>query len=114
MYGNVGEWCIDHYKKDAYAAFSLDKATLSPVLLPSARRFSHVVRGGAWSDPPANLRSAARVGSDKSWMKHDPQRPQSIWWLTKWDVVGFRLVRAVQEQPELVNLRSKVTKESED
>ena len=47
-------------------------------------------------------------------MKHDPQRPQSIWWLTKWDVVGFRIVRAVDEQENLRGIKSTVTKESED
>lgn len=113
MYGNVGEWCLDHYRKDYYASFPADKVSLFPVLVPTDKRFSHVVRGGAWSDEPDQLRSATRKGSDKSWMKHDPQRPQSIWWLTKWDVVGFRVVRDVAEQPELKGLRSKITKESD-
>lgn len=113
MYGNVTEWCVDHYQKDFYAKFSTDKPTLGPVLLPTDKRFSHVARGGCWSDEAPKLRSAARTGSDKEWIKHDPQRPQSIWWLTKWDVVGFRVVRAVEEQPELKGLKSKVTKESD-
>jgi formylglycine-generating enzyme required for sulfatase activity len=113
MYGNVGEWCLDHYKKDYYATFPPNQVTLEPVLLPTERRFSHVVRGGSWSDEPDRLRSAARLGSERSWMKHDPQRPQSIWWLTKWDVVGLRVVRAVEEQDNLKHLRSKVTKESD-
>ncbi len=114
MYGNVGEWCIDQYEQDAYAKFTATTPVLSPVLLPSDRRFSHVVRGGSWADGPEKLRSASRIGSNKTWIKHDPQRPQSIWWLTKWDVVGFRVVRAMEEQPNLVNIRSKVTKESDD
>jgi formylglycine-generating enzyme required for sulfatase activity len=114
MYGNVGEWCLDRYMRTAYASFQPGQLTVSPVFLPSNRRFSHVVRGGSWADTPEKMRSASRLGSDKSWMKHDPQRPQSIWWLTKWDVVGFRIVRAVQEQAELVGLRSTVTKESDD
>lgn len=113
MYGNVGEWCLDHYQKDYHASFAPGKVALSPVLLPTDKRFSHVVRGGSWADEPARLRSAARVGSDRSWMKHDPQRPQSIWWLTKWDVVGFRVVRPVDEQDNLKGLQSKVTKESD-
>ncbi|MGE3807398.1 MAG: formylglycine-generating enzyme family protein [Gemmataceae bacterium] len=113
MYGNVYEWCIDHYEKDGYAKFPLDKPTLQPVVLPTAKRFSHVARGGSWADEPAQCRSASRVGSTTEWIKHDPQRPQSIWWLTKWDVVGFRVVRAVEEQPNLKGLRSKITKESD-
>ena len=83
------------------------------MLLPTDTRFSHAVRGGSWSDEAVKCRSAARRGSDKSWMIHDPQRPQSIWWLTKMDVIGFRVVRAVEEQPEILkSLKSKVTRQS--
>ena len=109
----VGGIALDHYQKDYYAKFSPDKLTPFPVLVPTDKRFSHVARGGSWSDEPNKMRSAARTGSDKEWIKHDPQRPQSIWWLTKWDVVGFRVVRAVDEQDNLKGLRSKVTKESD-
>jgi len=112
MHGNVAEWCIDHYKKD-YSEFPLDKPIVQPVTLPTDKRFSHVARGGAWSDKPALLRSAARRGSDKTWIKQDPQRPQSIWWLTDAEFVGFRVVRPIEEQDNLKGLKSKVTKESD-
>jgi formylglycine-generating enzyme required for sulfatase activity len=112
MHGNVAEWCLDHYQKDFYAKFSADKPTLNPVLLPTADRFSHVVRGGSWADKPERCRSAARRGSDKTWLKLDPQRPQSIWWMTSAEFVGFRIVRAVEEYDNLKNLRSTVTRES--
>jgi formylglycine-generating enzyme required for sulfatase activity len=112
MYGNVAEWCVDQYKKDAYAGSPADKPALWPVLLPGPDRFPHVVRGGSWADEAVRCRSAARRGSDKSWIKLDPQRPQSIWWLTSADFVGFRLVRAVEEQDNLKGLRSKVTRQS--
>ncbi len=114
MHGNVAEWCIDQYLKDEYKKFPLDKATLAPVELPGTKRYSYVARGGSWVDPPAKLRSAARRGSDKDWLKRDPQRPQSIWWMTDADFVGFRVVRAVAEQENLKGLRSKVTRESSD
>ena len=112
IYGNVTEWCVDSYKKDVYASFPTDKPTLSPVLIPGPDRFSHVARGGAWSDDPSKLRSAARRGSDKSWIKRDPQRPQSIWWLTDAEFVGFRIVRAVADQDNLKGLRSTTTRDS--
>ncbi len=94
MYGNVAEWCIDHYKKDYYESFSLDKPTLQPgdhadggsMVACGPRRF--VGRRGRRS-----CRSAARRGSDKTWIRLDPQRPQSIWWLTSAEFVGFRVVR---------------------
>src|SRR5262245_20839611 len=111
MHGNVAEWCLDEYK-DSYAAFPTDKATLQPVLIPGPNRFPHVARGGSWMDPPDKLRSAARRGSDKKWIKLDPQRPQSIWWLTSAEFVGFRVVRAVEEQDNLKGIKSKVTRES--
>jgi formylglycine-generating enzyme required for sulfatase activity len=114
MYGNVYEWCLDHYKKDTYSKFSTDRPTLQPVLIPTDKRFSHVARGGSWSDKAEKCRSATRFASNKTWIKEDPQRPQSIWWLTKWDVVGFRVVRPYEEQENLKNLRSKVTRDSED
>jgi formylglycine-generating enzyme required for sulfatase activity len=114
MHGNVAEWCVDHYKKYYYAGFPLDKATLSPVLLPTEKRYSYVARGGAWIDGPAMLRSAARRGSDKDWLKRDPQRPQSIWWMTDADFVGFRVVCPAEEQENLKGLKSKVTRDSPD
>ncbi len=113
MHGNVMEWCLDHYQKDIYATYSREKPTLNPVLLPTERRWSHVTRGGSWADEPAQCRSAARRPSDPSWMQHDPQQPKSIWWLTKFDVVGFRVVRAVDEYDNLKGIKSKVTRESD-
>jgi formylglycine-generating enzyme required for sulfatase activity len=112
MYGNVAEWCLDHYRKDYYATFPKDRVTLAPVLVPTADRFGHVARGGSWADDAARLRSAARRGSDKTWIRRDPQRPQSIWWLTDADFVGFRVVRPLAEQDNLKGLQSKVTRES--
>ncbi len=72
-----------------------------------------MARGGSWADPAPMLRSGARRGSDKTWIKLDPQRPQSIWWLTSAEFVGFRVVSPVKEQSELVDLRSKVTRQSQ-
>src|SRR5262249_8167410 len=106
MHGNVAQWCLDHYKKDYYGSLRIDKPSLQPVLLPTADRFSHVVRGGSWADPAERLRSAARRGSDKTWIKQDPQRPQSIWWLTDAEFVGFRVVRPLTEQENLKGLQS--------
>ncbi len=113
MYGNVMEWCLDHYKSDSYATFAKDKLSLWPVLIPTEKRYSHVARGGDWADEADRLRSAARRGSEESWMKDDPQIPKSIWWLTKFDVIGFRIVRPVDEQDNLKGLKSKVTVESD-
>jgi formylglycine-generating enzyme required for sulfatase activity len=110
--GNVAEWCLDHYRRDSYATFSHRRATLGPVLLPTANRFSHVARGGSFEDEAPLCRSAARRASEPSWNKIDPDKPKSLWWLWNADFVGFRVVRAVEEQKDLRGIRSKVTKKS--
>ncbi len=113
LYGNVWEWTLDQYDPDAYKKRAANKLNIRPVTVPTASKWSHVVRGGSWADTADRCRSAARRVSDKSWMRWDPQEPQSIWWLTRMDVVGFRVVLAEEEQPELVGLKPKVVKRSE-
>jgi formylglycine-generating enzyme required for sulfatase activity len=114
MYGNVMEWCLDQYSKDFYSKSPADKLTLCPVNMPTEYRFSHVARGGSWLEKANECRSASRKGSEKSWIQDDPQKPQSIWWLTNSDFVGFRVVRPVEEYPALKGLKSKVTRQSRD
>jgi formylglycine-generating enzyme required for sulfatase activity len=112
MHGNLVEWCIDQYDKDFYGTLSLDKTTLMPVKMPTDARWPHVVRGGSWANKKDGIRSASRRGSDKSWIKQDPQRPQSIWWLTNGDFVGFRVMRAVEDEAPLKGFRSKINWDS--
>jgi formylglycine-generating enzyme required for sulfatase activity len=111
MHGNLAEWTLDRYEEGAYAHWAARPGPPGPVLLPDERHYPHVVRGGSWDDPAERLRCAARRASDPSWNRRDPQRPQSIWWLTDATHVGFRVVRALEEQPELRGLRSRVTRE---
>ena len=110
MHGNVAEWVVDHYDPKYYA--QVPAGTQGPALLPTDRRYPYVVRGGSWDDPAARLRSAARRGSTEEFNRRDPQSPQSIWWHTDAMFVGFRIVRAVEEQDNLKGLRSKITTSS--
>jgi formylglycine-generating enzyme required for sulfatase activity len=112
MHGNVAEWCLDGYASDTYAKREAGKTSIQPVNLMLHARFPNIVRGGSWVDEAKGLRSAARAQSVRDWLRQDPQSPQSIWYLTDADFVGFRLVRAVDEQKDLVNLKSKVTRQS--
>jgi formylglycine-generating enzyme required for sulfatase activity len=96
MHGNVAEWVLDHYHKDAYARLAGDQPIVAPFLPPSAP-YPQVVRGGSWQDEPAALRSAARRGSHADWKMQDPQIPQSVWYLTDAQFVGFRVVRPLAE-----------------
>ena len=114
LHGNVAEWCIDQYDEKAYERGAAGKPAIAPVLIPGAGRFPHVLRGGSWADEAKELRSAARRGSTEALSRRDPQSPQSIWWHTDAQHVGIRVVRAVEEQPELKNVRSKMTRESPD
>lgn len=113
MHGNVAEWCLDHYTPTDYAKWP-DQLLIRPVRKPTDIKFSHVARGGGWSDAAPACRSAARRGSDKTWFRQDPQRPQSIWWMTDADFVGFRIVRAAEEQPELKGLLPRVNWKSKE
>lgn len=110
MHGNVSEWCLDHYVPDLYSTLAKDKLVKGPVVLPTAKEYSYVARGGSWDDDADRLRSAARLASNLEWSVQDPQRPQSIWWHTDATFVGFRVVRALNEQEDLRGVKSLVVK----
>jgi formylglycine-generating enzyme required for sulfatase activity len=110
IHGNVSEWCLDHYLPDAYKRFPADKTSAGPVILPDAKEYPYVVRGGSWDDDADKLRSATRRGSNPEWSVQDPQRPQSIWWHTDATFVGFRIIRPLSEQENLKGLKSQVVK----
>ncbi len=101
MYGNVSEWVMDQYDKKAYKDFADGKVTKpasAPFVTPKKalsvyKMFDEVCRGGSCAHEAKDCRSAKRIVSDKTWKEHDPQFPQSIWWMTDAPYVGFRVVR---------------------
>jgi formylglycine-generating enzyme required for sulfatase activity len=95
MHGNVAEWTLDQYVPDIYAKLS-GQAAKNPLQVP-LQEYPRVVRGGGWDDGPEMLRSAVREGSDLEWKQQDPQSPQSIWYLTDAQGLGFRVVRPFRE-----------------
>lgn len=96
MHGNVCEWVLDQYTPDFYKQFD-GKVTANP-FAPTTKMYSHVARGGHWDDDdPGMLRSAARRSSHKDWKEKDPQSPQSVWYFTDAQWVGFRVVRPLRE-----------------
>lgn len=105
MYGNAAEWCLDTYSAEFY---SKSLQTGAVVNLPGKQRYPHVARGGSWVDDAEDCRSAVRLASEPAWNESDPNLPQSIWYDANADFVGFRVVRAVEEQENLRGLRSKV------
>jgi formylglycine-generating enzyme required for sulfatase activity len=103
MHGNVAEWVLDQYLPGFYGTAGPGTVE-SPLAVPTME-YQRVVRGGSWDDDPESLRSAARVPSTPEWKKQDPQIPQSIWYLTDAQHVGFRVVRplATPSAEELAN-----------
>jgi formylglycine-generating enzyme required for sulfatase activity len=95
MHGNVSEWCIDEYVADRYKQLA-GKGVLENPFTTVTKMYPQVVRGGAWTDEAPLLRSAARRSSNKDWKAQDPQIPQSIWYHTDADFVGFRVVRPLR------------------
>ena len=112
MHGNVAEWCLDQYDPKVYEIAAKDPMSLS-FIKPTDAKWSHVVRGGSWFDPAEKLRCAARWPSEKDWMREDPQFPRSVWWLTKMDMIGFRVVLPVEEYTALVGLKPSVIKKGQ-
>lgn len=110
MHGNVAEWVLDHYVEDLYSRRSQDTPTVRPVVVPDEFEYPYLARGGSWDFDAYDCRSASRHISNPDWSVQDPQRPQSIWWHTDATFVGFRIVRAFEEQPELIDFKSPIIK----
>lgn len=95
MLGNVAEWTLDYYQKDAFE--KLADNSVDPLPVFNTARYPKVVKGGGYADEAWQLRVAHRAPSDPSWNKRDPQIPKSKWWLTEAASVGFRLLRPLKQ-----------------
>ncbi len=95
MSGNVREWVFDFYSADAYK----QETAKSPAVNPKGPETGqvHVARGGDYSCPAKELRSAARAFEEKWWRSGDPQIPKSKWWLPEMDIIGFRVACCVKK-----------------
>ena len=95
MAGNVREWVSDFYSPTAYA----EAARKNPAVNPKGPKTGelHVARGGDYSSPADELRCASRHFEQKWWRMGDPQIPKSIWWLPEMDIIGFRVVRSIED-----------------
>jgi len=105
MHGNVAEWVLDQYDPGFYAKSMKTKwPSFGPINIVT-KEYPAPVRGGSWKQPAAELRSAARLASNKSWKEQDPQLPQSIWYFTDALHVGFRIIRPLNTVPEKDRLK---------
>ena len=99
MHGNVAEWVIDQHTPDFYATLKDKPSPVKNPLAEATKLYPRVVRGGSWDDDAKDVRSAARRGSTTDWMMQDPQIPQSPWYHTDADFLGFRVVRPLRVPP---------------
>ncbi len=94
MLGNVSEWTLDQYNENYYS--ELKDGVKDPINGPVSK-YPKSVRGGGYTSTASELRAAARIKSEASWNKRDPQIPKSKWWLTDASTVGFRVVRPAKQ-----------------
>jgi formylglycine-generating enzyme required for sulfatase activity len=93
--GNLSEWTLDHYSAGALEA--MPENSQDPMPAFQKAKYPKTLKGGSFTDPASELRSANRIKSDPSWNRRDPQIPKSKWWLTEGSFVGFRIVRPLQQ-----------------
>lgn len=92
MLGNVSEWTLDQYARDAYTTMSTEMSEMTNPWIKPTRLHPRTVRGGSWDDRPSMHRCACRIESNRKWKERDPQIPKSFWWNTDSPFVGFRIV----------------------
>lgn len=93
MHGNVAEWTIDAHRPDFLS--QVENGVSNPWFFPT-KRYPRVIRGGSWDDDAEMLTSFARVASHKDLKMQDPQTPNSVWYHTNAQHIGFRVVRPVE------------------
>jgi len=95
MAGNVAEWTLDQYiehRKNFYG--SLTK--LIDPWIKANKPYPQVVKGGHYRSGLDMVSAKARVPSEPSWKASDPQVPKSVWYLTDYPYIGFRIVRPLK------------------
>ena len=97
MHGNVSEWCLDQFFEDSYAKRWPKGALVANPFVAPTKVYPRVARGGSWQDDVEMLRAANRIASNEDWKMQDPQIPQSVWYHTDAQFIGFRLVRPLKE-----------------
>ena len=94
MTGNVAEWTLDQYNEKYFD--EIKPGTADPILEPTST-YPITLKGGHFRDEAVNLRSPARLPSNRKWNARDPQIPKSKWWIADAPFVGFRIVRPVKQ-----------------
>ena len=96
MHGNVAELVYDMHTPDYAELAKSVAAGDQPAVVWPADEYPRVLRGGSFDSDAADCRSASRAFTNEDLKEQDPQIPQSIWWFTNAQHIGFRLVRPLQ------------------
>ncbi|HEY9896349.1 MAG TPA: SUMF1/EgtB/PvdO family nonheme iron enzyme [Candidatus Sericytochromatia bacterium] len=68
MHGNVGEWCLDHWRLDhSLGLYQSYRPTDGSAWIDGRYGFDRLVRGGSLDDSPSGCRSATRIGFQPDW-----------------------------------------------
>jgi formylglycine-generating enzyme required for sulfatase activity len=99
VHGNVAEWTLDEYQRDAYAKLGAGPIDAKNAVRWPTKLYPRVIRGGSWLDLAPACRSAARHKSEEhEWKLSDPNIPLSPWWYTEEAAtgVGMRIIRPLK------------------
>ena len=90
MYGNVAEWTIDEFT--TLSKTLPEGKTANPWVYPT-KRYPRVIRGGSFKSFSLDSNSTSRSFSHSDLKIQDPQIPNSVWYHTDGQAIGFRVVR---------------------
>lgn len=95
MAGNVAEWTLDKYVENRKKFYGSLTQLIDP-WIKATSAYPHVVKGGHYRAPYKDILMHSRVPSDPQWKASDPQVPKSVWYLTDYPFIGFRVVRPLK------------------
>ena len=93
MAGNVAEWTLDQFIENRHSL--LGSTTIDP-WIRATTPYPHVVKGGHYKSDYSEILKASRVPSLPKWKISDPQVPKSVWYMTDYPYIGFRVLRPVE------------------
>ena len=106
MHGNVAEWVLGIYDKNAYQKFKdgeIQSLLIQPEFVTDMKTMmlvswgeNYIARGGSCDHFAEECRSAVRLVSQRDWKEQDPMLPKSIWYYTEAPYVGFRIIRPLE------------------
>lgn len=95
MAGNVAEWTLDKYVDNRKKFYGSLTKLIDP-WIKATSPYPHVVKGGHYRAGFDEILVHSRVASEPKWKASDPQVPKSVWYMTDYPFIGFRIVRPLK------------------